>query len=211
MRRHIFELAIAKVTVERVAHGLWALTSWRLASVQQKDIEQSVLIEIEKRDSATFGFNQICVGRLAVEPLPVNSGLLGDVTEDVSIRASVVFICEHGPRWLPGWGGRLLVESRQGHKNWDHKDGANPPPVPRLYACIRDRQATTGIQSGFFPCRLSKTASSLAPSSPRPRRRYARDSAKCVLASVGLSLAVVRSSASASLVLPFCSHRFPIW
>jgi hypothetical protein len=77
-------LAVAQIAIEGIAHGHGAFAPWSLTSVQQENIPPPVLIEIEKRDPAILGFDQVSIRRLAVEVLPSDSGRLGDVGEDIA-------------------------------------------------------------------------------------------------------------------------------
>ena len=77
----VLEPAIAEIAVKGISDGLLTLASWGFTAVDEEDIQPSVVVIVQKGDTAAGGFNEKAILGLAVEMAPGDAGLPGDVGE----------------------------------------------------------------------------------------------------------------------------------
>src|SRR6185503_14637632 len=80
--RDVFKPAVTEVAIQGIPEWKRALAMRRFSTVYEKNVEQSVVVKIAKRDTSAHGFDEKSIGRLTTELLPGNSGLCSDVRKD---------------------------------------------------------------------------------------------------------------------------------
>ena len=72
--------------VERVANENRALAVRSFPAVHEKEVLETVTVEIQERHTTAHGFNQKAVWRFPAEVAPRNTSLFCDISEDFLVR-----------------------------------------------------------------------------------------------------------------------------
>src|SRR5215469_776842 len=78
----VHKLAIAQIAIKGVLNGFLALPTRCFTAIQKKNIQPSVIVKIEKTDTAAHGLDQVAVGGNSVEMSPGETRLGCDIGEN---------------------------------------------------------------------------------------------------------------------------------